>query len=169
MTEHFYPKALAISLSLFTTGACASVSYCSNALFAADNIPGPAALEMIHRIFVHGSNTFPPSLITSSLTFLYIGYTSPEGLLNSRYTYAGLIHFLGAPFTGLVMLPSINHFFIDAAHVNGGDRRKGVEFLGGEDEAKRKLVKFGRLNMIRTGLFGIGAMLGLTAALLERR
>ena len=143
------------------------MTYVTNNLLATRAVAGPAALEMMHRMFVHGSNTFPPSLMLSSLTFAYIGYQSPEGLLASPYTYAGVVHFLGAPFTG-VMVRRINHWFIDAAHVDGGDRQRGVKFLGGEEEARKKLVTFGRYNLARTALFGLGALMGLRTALLER-
>lgn len=155
----------AITVSMMTTGIASFVTFNTNFLLQSPTVPAAAGIEIARNIYAQGGIVVVPSVVLASGLFFYIASKQPGRFVDSPYARAGFIHLLGIPFTGAVMSPLvIKHL---AAAFNAGGGAAGVASLGGDAGVRALLLSFGRLNVVRALIFGLGAVLGLRAALLD--
>ena len=192
-------QATSISVALISSGAIATLSAFDLPIIQSQN--ASRSLPQIRWLFSRGSHIFPPAAAISSAGFTYLAFdalpVASRGLMNllnvtsngskvNGYLVAALLTIGIAPFTMLVMFPTVNEDIIQLTEERGGARSveaaKGsyseVTDLSGpqrktdkettekvDEKVEKLLARFKAQNWVRAVLMGFGGVVGLWTAL----
>lgn len=138
MSTTLFIQTASISTALAAAGAIANISLFDIPLLVSQ--PASRSLPLIRWLFSRGSHIFPTAAFLSTTGFAYLSYTatpSPRSLgafLSSLtggaqptwYAAAAILTLGIAPWTTLVMLPSVNSALIEKNEGMGGKRSAGA-------------------------------------------
>jgi hypothetical protein len=157
-------QILSPSISLFTAGGIAALSYYSSPILRAiaQESSNSLSLHQLRSLFSSGSHIFPQAATASAALSAYLAYALPSHRM--AYSLAAAATMGIAPFTTMIMLPSTNGPLIE---MDEGAKRDPTSVQGkrNTDQLVDLLDSFEKLNAVRAVLTASGGLIGVWALL----